>query len=78
MARDFCYPRYFRSVLDVSYFIWYPNDNRNSTWRDNRKMAEQEQEVNGDPMLLGCFLFAGPFALMVAWMILAVVFDWRV
>jgi hypothetical protein len=41
-------------------------------------MAEQEQEVNGDPMLLGCFLFAGPFALMVAWMILAVVFDWRV
>ena len=41
-------------------------------------MAEQEQEVNGDPMMLGCFLFASPFALLVAWIMLAVIFDWRV
>ena len=42
-------------------------------------MAEQEKEVevNGDPMMIGCFIFASPFALLVAWIVLALIFDYR-
>jgi len=30
-----------------------------------------------DPMSLGCIIFAGPFFIFVAWVTLAVIFNWR-
>jgi hypothetical protein len=36
----------------------------------------QDEEYN-DPMMFGCMLFAGPFFILVGWIVLAVIFNWR-
>jgi hypothetical protein len=36
-----------------------------------------KQEINDDPMMVGCMIFSTPFFLLTGWIILAVIFNWK-